>query len=118
MTTNEKQIKEIRAKIEEINNKLKTIRADHPSDDKMKEMEDMMFSMMDFLYMQISYLADDFYGYVSRHQKGHLPSAPSAEHMERAVKALGFEKNFEIVKPVIYANKNKGVLEVEIPKVI
>lgn len=87
-----------------------------------------MYGLADKLNQQISNVksyADMAYDYacstadrLTKHNdpSKHLPIIPSAEHMIRAVKALGLDKQYDVKKKTIYASKGEIVVEASYTK--
>lgn len=112
-----KELQELRANVENLSKKYKEIKAmpesEMPKDhDKMKEMEDMMMSMMDYTHSRISYLENDVYSWFAEHEKNHLPNPTTPSDMQHCLDALGLAKDYDVKKRTIYASMNdgKGVL--------
>jgi len=56
---------------------------------------------------QLGYLCDTVRNHMG---DGHLPPIKSREHMDRAIKNLGLDKEYEVApKKVVYANTKKGL---------
>lgn len=73
---------------------------------------DYMRYQSEYLMSEINYLYQSF----ARHQEGHLPPVKSAEQMARVVDKLGLDKEYEVVKKVIYAKTVDGNLTVSLLK--
>lgn len=76
-----------------------------------QEMEDRMYQMMSNVYRYVDAVAERLYDHTKMGK--HLPECPSAEHMERALAALGWDGSYSVQKPVIWASTRGGVLEIE-----
>ena len=120
-----KEIKEIRAEFEklntsflEISTKYKQIKADLPSDNK--DMEDMMYNMMDNIDRRISYIWDAIYSLdnalYNHASKGHLPKLDGSQ-MKKALNKLGLEDSFDVVVPTVYAKARRQgtIFEINLP---
>jgi len=87
-----------------------------------------MYGLADKLNQQIGQVksyADMTYDYacsiaqrLTKHTDAskHLPEIPSAEHMARAVKALGLDKQYDVKKKTIYASKGEIIVEANYTK--
>lgn len=73
---------------------------------------DYMRYQSEYLMSEINYLWQQF----ARHQEGHLPAVKSAEQMSRVVDKLGLDKEYEVLKKVIYAKTVDGNLTVSLLK--
>ncbi len=58
-----------------------------------------------WVWAEIDYIENAFYQHVSN---GHLPAINGAEKMEKALTALGIGGDYEVKKPVVYANTKYG----------
>ena len=113
-----KELQELRANVEELVKKYKEIKGSPDEmgpnhDDKMKDMEDMMFRMISYVHSRISYLENDIYGYMGSHQKGHLPPILGAGKMEDCLKTMGLSDDYQVYKPMIAAASEKYGLEIK-----
>jgi hypothetical protein len=76
---------------------------------------------LDSLRQYIYRLESAFYDYTYAHNKGHLPPIKGAQQMEKALKAIGADGDYEIIKPYISTASESStprgkVLEVEFKK--
>jgi hypothetical protein len=71
--------------------------------------DDLMCSIENIKWT-IAWLRDDIYSlhdrYANHTQKGHIPPILGADKMEKALKVLSMDKDYEVQKPVIYARAN------------
>jgi hypothetical protein len=112
MQTKLKELNELKASFEKLNEVYKTkmeTKAAEPSD-----MEKMMYEMISYVHQRINRFQDDMYSYMYDHQKGHLPAIKDAGMMEDCLKKMGLGNSFEVRKPVIYANTKYGIVA-EVP---
>lgn len=72
---------------------------------------DRMCAMIDHLHSRINHLEDKHYEHNSPSK--HLPPFRTASQLEGALKKLGLENDYEVVKPKIYAGKNGASITVE-----
>ncbi len=113
-----KELQELRANTEELVKKYKEVRAAMPSDvspgpdNRMQDMEDMMFRMVSYIHSRINNLEDGFYNWASEHMTNHLPNPSTPSDMQAALDNLGLAKDYDVKKRTIYANINggKGIL--------
>jgi hypothetical protein len=73
-----------------------------------EELMNMCYSMFRNLADRIYYLGEDFYKYAGEHSKGHLPPVKTVTGMQKALKALGMEGDYEINKPWISVASSRG----------
>jgi hypothetical protein len=81
-------------------------------DDEVSERDSRMEEMrheMRFLFSEMQYM----YGELERHYEGHLPPIKGAGRMEEALKALGIDKDYEVKKATLFANR-LGEVEVDL----
>lgn len=71
--------------------------------------QDYMAYLIDNIASQINYLTNNFYSYVQKHSEGHIPPINGADKMQNALDKLGIGKDYDIIKPVIFANKNGNI---------
>ena len=108
-----KELQELRANTEELVKKYKEVRAAMPSDvspgpdNRMQDMEDMMFRMVSYIHSRINNLEDGFYNWTWEHSKGHIPPISGVSKMEAALETLGLKGDYEVKKPMITAASTK-----------
>lgn len=66
--------------------------------------DEYLYYLVSNLAWQIDYLSSNFYSYASTHSQGHLPPINGADKMEQALKKLGIDGDYNVVKPTIYAS--------------
>ncbi len=112
-----KELQELRANVETLTKKYQEIKAMPPEgsdhNDKMRDMEDMIFRIAGYIHDRISYLENDFYDYQWNHSKGHFPPVKGAAKMTECLKTLGLDKDYEVYKPMIAAASDKYGFEVD-----
>lgn len=113
-----KELQEIRASVEQLSKQYKELKGQSTGDDKVRELEDMIFRIADYLHARLSYLEDDIYSWISKHSVNHVPSLKIASQMEKFLKVCGMDNDFEIIKPTIrVSNASRNpTLEVEYKK--
>lgn len=67
--------------------------------------QDLNFALVSLSY-DINYLFSSF----SKHQEGHLPPIQGAGQMEKALKNLGISADYQIMKPVVFANRGNEIV--------
>lgn len=109
-----KELQELRANTEELVKKYKEIKA-MPSDvaspdhnNRMQDMEDLIFNLISRVHSRISYLEDGFYNWTYTHTQNHLPNPSTPSDMQTALDNLGLAKDFEVKKRTIYASAKCG----------
>jgi len=65
-----------------------------------------IYSVANNLHSRMDRMQASIWNYQDSHASGHLPKCPSPEHMEAALKSLGWNKNFEVQKKTVYASKD------------
>lgn len=118
-----KELQELRSNVETLTKKYKEIKAmPMPEDDdkmeemmdkRMRETEDMMFRLVGYVHERISYLEDGFYSYADVHGKGHLPAIMGAGKMEKCLKTMGLDEDYQVMKPMIAAASEKYGFELD-----
>ncbi|MDP2692666.1 MAG: hypothetical protein Q8O88_03450, partial [bacterium] len=106
------KLQEIRAATEKLSNEYKQLKADGPQD---KALEDMMFRMINHVHARISYLEEGFYDFMYKHTSNHVPNL-SAGQMEKFLKNVGAENDYQVIKPAIFvskASRHGAVIEAE-----
>lgn len=78
-----------------------------------QDVQDIIYYYIQGIQQQISYLRDDFYNYTSYHSQGHLPPIKGAGKMENALKVLGIDQDYQIIKPAIFASQTRNGLEIQ-----
>ena len=110
------KLQELKASVAEKEGKLKEIQAQHGEEAKCEhceKMDKMMSYAMDYVRSIQNYayeVENSMYKMHSEHQVGHIPKIQGAGAMEKALKALGIDKDWEIIKPVIFASKNNSIV--------
>lgn len=96
------------------NNEVEII-ASLPNEDDTDKEREMRWAIEDLSYevkyalAQMNYL----YGALENHYDGHLPPIVGAGKLEKALKALGMDDDYEVKKRAIFANK-RGDFEVDL----
>lgn len=128
---NLEKIKEIRAKINELKEKYALSKGykvtKRAEEDGVKEIEveckcememDYMYYLIESMGKYLNYLEQDFYNYISYHNKGHLPAIMGAEKMQNALEVLGISEDYDVVKQILFANASrKDVFEIDFSKI-
>lgn len=110
------KIKEARAASKKALENLQTL-ADVDNSAPTQDLINRALQYMQSFDGRIGYLEDT----VQNHMKGHLPALKSREHMDRAIKKLGLDQEYEAApKKIVYANSKHGPIvtigaDVEIP---
>lgn len=68
-----------------------------------------VYSMVDNLHAKMNEMDNYNWKQHGDHQKGHAPAFKTATHLQNFLKATGMDKDFDVVKPVIYANTSRGL---------
>lgn len=110
-----KKLQELRANVEVLTNKYKQLKADAPAqpsvsadDQRMCDMEDVMYQMVSYIHSRISGLENSFYDYTWKHSQNHLPNPATPSDMQAALDALGLSKDYSVQKRTIYASEKCG----------
>ena len=108
-----KELQELRANVEELVKKYKEIKGSPDEmgpnhDDKMKDMEDLMWQMISKVRQRISYVEDGFYDWTYSHVQNHLPNPSTPSDMQMCLDNLGLAKDYDVKKRTVYANINDG----------
>jgi hypothetical protein len=76
------------------------------------DMEEMIKKELDYvhqrirnLYSYVENLYNNILNQFYQHQQGHLPKMQSAEQLEKALKVLGLDKEYQVEKKTIYASQ-------------
>lgn len=72
-----------------------------PMEAMRDEMMERMYGALNYVHERISGVEDTLWEFRSQHLKGHLPNPKTPTQMERALKGLGLQDEFEVVKPMI-----------------
>ncbi len=80
-----------------------------------------LWNCMANIHARIDRVVGAMYDYQDNHQKGHLPPITGPDKMTKAIKTLGMEGDYSVMKPTIYASKIVAgrlgkTLEVDIQK--
>lgn len=106
------KIEELSKSFAAVDEKLKKIKADdYNSPERTKViLEGVMYSIRN-IHDRMDYLSREFYNYYFKHQEGHIPPIKTASQMQKALKAIGMEDDFEVKKPNLYisASAKKGL---------
>jgi hypothetical protein len=104
-------LKQLKAKVDEDLKKLSEIKADDFNDkmDCLRCEVEYLYSAIRNMYAYTSQVEQAFYNYIYEHKEGHLPKIQGADKMKNALEALGLDADYEVVKPVIFANTKKGL---------
>jgi Mg2+ and Co2+ transporter CorA len=87
------------------------------TEDKLSEMSDMMYKMVEGIYRYVSEIESSMWNYQYNHANGHIPPIVGAEKMNKALKVLGLDGDYEASPKVIMASKGNYVVEAEMPKI-
>ena len=98
-----KEIQELRASVEELTKQYKEIKASPEHDQKITDVEDLIWRLTSYVHQRISNLEDSFYIYQWDHSKGHIPAVHSAGKMKDVLKTLGLDSDYEVYKPMVMA---------------
>ena len=63
-----------------------------------------IYSVANNLHTRMDRMQSSMWAYQDSHEAGHLPKCPSVEHMNAAIKSLGWDKNYEVKKKTVYAS--------------
>lgn len=85
-----------------------------------EEVSELCMCLWDLKYT-VSFLKEDMdyiFSRLSDHMDKHLPPAPSASHMQKAIDVLGWGEEYKVELPrAIYASdKRGGSFEIDLPK--
>ena len=112
------KLQEARAAAQKIIKELKAY-ADQPVDNSIdpQALVNRVVSYMQTLEGRMGYLEDTVSNQAQRFYEhtdsGHLPPIKSREHMDRAIKSLGLDKEYEAApKRVVYANTKHGPIAI------
>lgn len=119
---NEK-ILQLKADLQSLDEKFKEIKA-MPVATDISETDKKMYDLYDYMDRRISnivqmiYALEDDFSMHKSPAKGHLPPIMGADKMNKALKALGLDGDFECQKRIIYASspKKSSILEIEYKK--
>jgi len=104
------ELKKLREGIASCQAKLqpKQSKADMDEDDQEKEfMKQMVNNIADYIFA----IENQMYKMHQNHQIGHLPAIKSPGKMQKALKTLGVDDDYEVAKPLItIANTKQGML--------
>ena len=75
--------------------------------ESVESLREYTYNVIDSMRISMSYMMDDFYSYMEKHNEGHLPKVSSVEQMSKAVKVLGLEDEYEVQKKYIFADLTK-----------
>ncbi len=77
----------------------------------LRELDNNYYKLSTKIYEAQSEVFDYVFKYRQEHQQGHLPPIKSATMMEKVIKDLGLEKEYEYIKPVyMMAKKNTAII--------
>jgi len=80
---------------------------DEEEDEEKEAMKEMMQSVVQYIYG----IEDMIYKMHTEHRKGHIPPITSPGKMQKVLKALGVDDDYEVAKPLItIANTKQGML--------
>lgn len=66
---------------------------------------EMIYRLRDYIYQSDAEIWNALYDHKNN---GHIPPIKGTEKMEKALKVLGIDKDYEILKPVIYSTASKN----------
>lgn len=77
------------------------------SEDCCPPKDDYLYWFTEYLYKYVSNVESSFSDYVYNHAAGHLPKISGADKMQKALKTLGLEGDYEVIKPAVYVSASK-----------
>jgi len=117
--TDQEKFNELNQSFATIQETFKTLKADMdiakesgdvPINDKLNACMNAMYGMIENVHKRINQTQADMYAHKN---DGHLPKCPSPEHMEAALKALKWDKNFEVAKKTVFASKDLFTIKIK-----
>ena len=97
----EKKFADFGTELDKISDKLKLTKATM-DDEKVQEVVVIFDNALANLRSHVEYLSSDLYSFMRQHLKGHIPPLKSKEQLERAIKALGLDKEYTVEKRTVY----------------
>jgi hypothetical protein len=67
-----------------------------------------LYSSLDYVNQRVDRVFNALWQFRDEHTNGHLPSVKGAEQMQRAVDALGLDKEYDVQKRTVYASLNES----------
>lgn len=98
-------------------------KADAPVQSQMSydDMCQIMNSMYNDMYQMVSSvrnymysIEDQSYAKWQSHGKGHLPNARTPSQMQKVLKVLGMDQDYDVVRPTITATRTNAGLKFEV----
>ena len=77
------------------------------SEDSCPPKDDYLYWFTEYIYKYASSVESNLWSYIDNHHAGHLPKINGADKMQKALKALGLEGDYEVVKPAVYVSASK-----------
>lgn len=111
------KLKELKASIETIGNEIKAMPEKNDMMDKMHQMMSSMYNYVDYVLARsnerINACENKMYDHMA--SSSHLPPIKGAGKMQKALKTLGLDDDYEAIKIPLYsyASVKKGPLTVE-----
>ncbi len=104
-------LKELKQMLASLDTKFQEIKSSMPSE---SENDKKWAGMYDYLHQSMRGMRDYVYGlenqmykHMDEHKKGHLPPIIGADKMNKALKALGCDGDYNVVKPNLYAHASR-----------
>ena len=110
-----KEYKELFTVFGNLSEKFKEVKG-QPFDEKgnvlMNDMMDNINAQISYVHRRIDGLSNELYN----HYQGHIPKINSVEQLNRALKALGLDSEYDVAKRTIFAsvksNNRNSVIEI------
>jgi hypothetical protein len=110
-----KNLDSLKTSIAATQEKIQEVKANDDMQSMCSKMEYMM-QEMGYIYRYASAVEDMVWKYMEKHSKGHLPPIVGAERMQKALKSIGMDGDYDVIKSVIFASKKQGELVVDYKK--
>jgi hypothetical protein len=68
-----------------------------------------VYNMVDNLHARINEVDDYHWKTMGEHKEGHLPPYKTASQLQAFLKTCGMDKDYDVIKPAIFASTNKGL---------
>lgn len=103
-----KETQKLRESIADCQKKFQELKGDGLSEDPRFE---ALYNNLGYIIKYIYQVEDSLWNYRIEHAKGHLPQIKGAGKMQKALKTLGMEDDYEVTKPMIsVANSKRGII--------
>ncbi len=110
MNTQQKELADLNQAFAALDTQFKEMcaksKAAEPNGPTTEDCMNAMYAMINHVHNRISSMADNMYGYMDKHQDGHLPKIVGAGAMNKALAALGMSEDYAAQKKTIYASKD------------